>query len=772
MWEKNYRESNTMLRRKPDKALIDTGINNDFWIRHNEVSCKIIGKKVPVTSATITLINKYFDHFNLTRPSTQQVTALLNNPLTQGDMTKTFNLIRFYQLSQRGLFVTNESIDKAGNAIKYIGAENWELVMCYMDALLFAMFTNLDSFEPMLFLSNQNSNVQQTRLSTLLRVYINLLRSGNVIKTDLTIRICECLYLLGFIEALSHKQQDSATLFEFLTESLRMPLLTFKVDIQHGGKFNEQDDRKYSKERMLFVSLPDQEESDGDILLEECLEHYFNNSISVKRELERRATLERTQDSTKNQKPTIELIDHDPADLTSSSPTKLNAQVHVRTRSSTLSIWTMNGDEPNSKPREVNLPAWMFLRLLPFYTDDNEVSDDSKNNGTAKNSREFAKRRPVLPICLKRYYFEDQKANRLKLKVIIPPIIHLPSFVADENDDSKSSHNYKLILESAVCHRGTSISSGHFVSAVRKNHHLINESDEDAHNSPWYLYDDLHKPKVLEKSFNEIFTTEWPYILFYRLVSYEESGSSANSLHSFPTSAASSTKIVVPPQGSRDKYWTDDPLSPILSATNSPSLDPESSGIESLRDSLKDSMKTTSSTESSAVSSENGISSEVSPIDPKFVDIREKYYWYIPDQNMDYYKEEAGSKPSTRRTSLTTNFRRNSQWSENSQPAKKVEVSQDVESSPSSSVWSFKRKGKNSKSPLPLETHEIETTISHISLGSPEPIKSIPPKQELHKHHLLHRHKTHLHEPAKLSKQEKAIKQKREAYRKEKCVIC
>ena len=52
---------------------------------------------------------------------------------------------------------------------------------------------------------------------------------------------------LGYKEALSHRQQDSASLFEFLTSTLNMPLLTFKIDIKHGGKFNKDDDEKYQK---------------------------------------------------------------------------------------------------------------------------------------------------------------------------------------------------------------------------------------------------------------------------------------------------------------------------------------------------------------------------------------------------------------------------------------------------------------------------------------------------------------------------------------------
>ena len=247
-------------------------------------------KKYTSSSPAVATIIKYFEALKLPIPPTTQIVALLKSPFTFGDVTRTFFLIRFFQVSRDGFFLTNQNQDRIGGLINYVGAENWENVMCYLDALLFAMFANLESFEPILFISNQHPNAMVTRLSALLRLYVNLLRSGNLITRDITMRICEVLLALGFEEAMSHKQQDSAAMFEFLTETLAMPLLTFKIEIQHGGKFSEEDDLKISKERILFVSLP--EEGTDDILLEECLEHYFNNSISVKRELERRATLE------------------------------------------------------------------------------------------------------------------------------------------------------------------------------------------------------------------------------------------------------------------------------------------------------------------------------------------------------------------------------------------------------------------------------------------------------------------------------------------------
>ncbi|ODV66167.1 cysteine proteinase, partial [Hyphopichia burtonii NRRL Y-1933] len=650
-------------------------------------------KKITSNSTAVTTIIKYFETLKLNPiPSSNQVVALLKSPFTQGDITKTFHLIRFYQLSSDGLFITNEGADKFGGVINYVGAENWENVMCYLDALLFSMFANLESFEPMLFISNQHDNYLNNQLGALLRLYVNLLRSGNLITTDLTIRICETLKKLGFDEAMSHKQQDSATLFEFLTETLLMPLLTFKIDIKHGGK-SDKDDRKYSKERILFVSIPEddiddskipvdkkEEEEEDGILLEECLEHYFNNSISVKRELERRATFEsnkRLSDLTANLgdvtindipevvesnkfEPTHDHIEVSESPQRHRSDSKNQTRFQTRTRSSTLSLWSTNNPDSDQTSKEVSLPAWMFLRLLPFYTDDNDLNQ--LNESVAKSSTEFAKRKPILPICLKRYSFNPQnsQANRSQKRIIIPPIINLPQFVADDINDEISGE-YKLILESALCHRGTSISSGHFVSAIRKNTHNINQLDDEASNATWYLYDDMKKKsRVVEKSFKDIFSTEWPYMLFYRLVSIDESNNKFNSstssllLKNYNAGGSSNASInsnpIIPPKGFKTKYWSeennDETLTPIMSISNS----------------------NVASTSSIPIP-------DIPPTDSKFVDIRDKYFWYVTDQNKNYFKELPNPTPTTKASShrdfsinlnvgISTRVRRNSQWSD------------------------------------------------------------------------------------------------------------
>ena len=67
--------------------------------------------------------------------------------------------------------------------IKLLGAVNREGVTCYLDALLFAMFARLGSFEAMLYKNFEADG--RNRLATLLRLWVNTLRSGHLITTDI-----------------------------------------------------------------------------------------------------------------------------------------------------------------------------------------------------------------------------------------------------------------------------------------------------------------------------------------------------------------------------------------------------------------------------------------------------------------------------------------------------------------------------------------------------------------------------------------------------------
>jgi hypothetical protein len=64
-----------------------------------------------------------------------------------------------------------------------LGAVNRNMVTCYLDALLFAMFARLDSFEAMLY-DNFDDEPRQ-KLAGVLRLWVNLLRTGQLISVEL-----------------------------------------------------------------------------------------------------------------------------------------------------------------------------------------------------------------------------------------------------------------------------------------------------------------------------------------------------------------------------------------------------------------------------------------------------------------------------------------------------------------------------------------------------------------------------------------------------------
>lgn len=91
-------------------------------------------------------------------------------------------------------FISLEQKSAAGTIFPYnrsvhmLGAENRGGVTCYLDALLFSMFCKLDAFECMLK-SEFPADDPKTRLVKLLRIWVNLLRSGKLINVDLVSRV-------------------------------------------------------------------------------------------------------------------------------------------------------------------------------------------------------------------------------------------------------------------------------------------------------------------------------------------------------------------------------------------------------------------------------------------------------------------------------------------------------------------------------------------------------------------------------------------------------
>jgi hypothetical protein len=424
--------------------------------------------------------------------------------------------------------------------VKLLGSENREAVTCYLDSVLFSIFAKLDSFEAMLL--NDFPDRPRARLGLLLRVWVNLLRSGKLITAEFAMLIQNALSDCGWTDAAKLRQQDASEAFSFITGKLELPLLTLKMDIYHTGKEDENDDHKYINERLLDVAIPELEEGKA-ITLEDCLEEYFNNRIEVRRYLERRATIQSTKSHEETKKDSIHVesieIDGDSSPLTplSGSPSNVSSlRPSVRHRApsiiqerylpdrsesdrSTLTMVDSKGPlgrvRKGSVRREVVMPAWQFFSLIPWYTDNAPSSD-------AQVASHFSTKRPVLGICLKRYSVDSQgRASRLATKVDIPIEIGLPHFIQDDtrSPDAPLYGNFKLSLQSVVCHRGVSVNAGHYIAFARSTRSDRTGTTLREDSSYWLRFDDLAtQARITLADIQKSLEQEMPYLLFYQIL--------------------------------------------------------------------------------------------------------------------------------------------------------------------------------------------------------------------------------------------------------------
>lgn len=482
------------------------------------------------------------------------IAYVLNGAYASGDVEKAYELLVLLEDSEEGI------IQSYNPDIKLLGAINREGVTCYLDALLFAMFARLGSFEAMLYKNFEDP--PRKKLATILRLWVNTLRAGKLITTDIVrfppkalegrhpanliqtkqvqLQLADC----GWKEAAELYQQDASEAFTFITSTLALPLLTLKMDIFHTGKEDATDDHKFVNERLLELALPD-DSTDGHIItLEECLELFFNNKIEVKRYLdmlERRNTMNSIRshqsiDSTKPQASHIEVAEL--GDISQSSSPTVQPQsdpIPISPRRPTFQrqrapsiiqehyISERNGmfDGPTSTDekgpqsgrvrKEVMMPAWQFFSLIPWYTNNMPSSD-------AQVAAHFSSTRPILGICLKRYgMLPNGTAFKRKTPIDIPLEIGLPHFIQVDRmaEDGPAFGNFKLSLQSVVCHKGISVESGHYISLVRSPD--PNQEGED----PWLRFDDLARERVTDTNVEQFLRQESPYLLFYQVVPIE-----------------------------------------------------------------------------------------------------------------------------------------------------------------------------------------------------------------------------------------------------------
>lgn len=114
---------------------------------------------------------------NITSLDDSQVESVLQTKYADGDEDKAFELLLILKDSLDGI------VRPYDPNVHMLGAENRGNVTCWLDSLLFAMFARLGSFEPILYTNFDDEPRRQ--LSTLIRLWVNMLRTGKLIHTDL-----------------------------------------------------------------------------------------------------------------------------------------------------------------------------------------------------------------------------------------------------------------------------------------------------------------------------------------------------------------------------------------------------------------------------------------------------------------------------------------------------------------------------------------------------------------------------------------------------------
>ncbi|KAI8384351.1 ubiquitin carboxyl-terminal hydrolase-domain-containing protein [Radiomyces spectabilis] len=368
-----------------------------------------------------------------------------------------------------------------------LGSENHKGTSCYIDALLFAMYINLTTFDPLL--TTLDCSIEETprqSLQTLLRLFVNKLRRGNLIQADFVAwlrKVLEEASWHGRDQWGNWSQEDASELFMFLTELFDLPYLPFQIRLFHGANRDSDDDRVMT-DRALSLSIPSDTDIKEPLRLEDILLDYFYNSMvtGVKRQVDYHAFS---------------------SSSTPSSPISIKSSNSIPKKMAVI-----------EHQEEVAVTAWQVLELLPFYT---AVNEQGEAIGQSEGS--FPDSHMILPIVLKRYNYDHNGGSvKIKTQVDIPSYIHFNRFV-NQNADllvcPTCGHTLEGVmhLRSAVCHKGESPHSGHYIAFSRVN------TEDDA---SWLKLDDMDQQRVqliegkkVETVFSEL--AKDAYILFYEL---------------------------------------------------------------------------------------------------------------------------------------------------------------------------------------------------------------------------------------------------------------
>lgn len=119
------------------------------------------------------------------------------------------------------------------------------------------------------------------------------------------------------------------------------------------------------------------------------------------------------------------------------------------------------------------------------------------------------------------------RALRRNTYIDIPLEIGLPHFIQDDNmeEDGPVFGNFKLSLQSMVCHRGNTVDSGHYITLNRGQAPNAGPDATAADNVPhdcWMRFDDLAPNRVTYVDIKQALKDETPYLLYYQVQPIDE----------------------------------------------------------------------------------------------------------------------------------------------------------------------------------------------------------------------------------------------------------
>lgn len=122
-------------------------------------------------------MSKTLDDMDIHEISNEYLLFALRSKYAAGNPEKALEILLLHQRSESGTILAYDP------NVHMVGAENRGNVTCYLDALLFAMFAKLEAFECML--KNDLPDEPKRNLAALIRLWVNMLRTGKLIHTDL-----------------------------------------------------------------------------------------------------------------------------------------------------------------------------------------------------------------------------------------------------------------------------------------------------------------------------------------------------------------------------------------------------------------------------------------------------------------------------------------------------------------------------------------------------------------------------------------------------------